>query len=188
MSSEVVFRVSGLEEAKRALNSLPAELRKRIVRQALRAASKPLVTYARAVAPVLTAESAKRNRRRVPGTIKRNIKVFNSKRANGRNGVLGVYVTVKASRRDLKRSPVTGDPYYWRWLEGGHRIVPRSSKVGTRFGKARYAQSLRARRETAGSAVRPYPFLLPAYRAMGQRVIDIFETQVRTRVAAYWRA
>lgn len=175
----VSLTIRGLAETKAALLALPADLRRRVVRQALRAAARPLVAAAQSHAPILKAPA----RRRVPGTLRNNIKVFNSKKANGQGGRLGVYITVRASKNDLKKAPVTGDPYYWRWVEGGHRIVPRSRRTGTFRGKALYAKSITLRRKGSTASVKPYLFLQKAYRERAIGAVAIFNEQILARVA-----
>lgn len=172
----------GIEETKRALLNFTGDLRK-TVRASLRSASRPLVVQAKGGAPVLR----KATRRRVPGTLKRNIKVLNSKRANGAGGVIGVYVTVKASRKDLKRAPISGDPYYWRWVEGGHKIVPRFKGKYTDYkqrGRGRLT-GLNARRRAATGFVPGVEFLLKSYRAKGAETVHRFNDDVLARVAKF---
>jgi hypothetical protein len=176
------FNVRGLDQVKAALANFAGDMRK-TVRQSLRVASKPLRIAAQANAPVLKYPV----RRRVAGTLRKNIKIVNSKRANGRDGVLGVYLTVKASRKDLKKAPITGDPYYWRWVESGHKIVTRSRRIGTRNGKARYEKTLRARRESSQRNVAGSLFLLRAFRSHGQTTINNFSEQVLRRVEKFNR-
>lgn len=178
MTDEVIIRHSGIAATQAALSNFVGDLRK-TVRGSLRAASKPMRLAAQANAPVLKFAT----RRRVPGTLRRNIKIFNSKRANGRNGVIGVYLSVKASRKDLKRAPISGDPYYFRWVESGHKIVPRSKRIGTRYGKARYATTLRYRRGNATTFVEGSAYFLRAYRTHGESTIGLFTADVLKRVA-----
>lgn len=179
MSDELSMTVSGIPDVKAALNAFAADLRRYVVRQALRSAAEPIVIAARNNAPTL----ATATRRRVPGTLKRNINVFNSKKSNGQGGVLGVFVSVRASRQDLKKSPITGDPYYWRWVEGGHRIVPRSRRVGTYRGKAKYAQTLRVRRSASSGFVAARGFLLAAFRSQSVVAVRIFSAQILAHIA-----
>lgn len=179
MVDGVDVRITGLEQTKYALEALAADLRRRVVRGALRAASRPLVTTAKQFAPVLKYPV----KRRRAGVMRKAIRVFNSKKATGKGGVIGVYVTVRASSKDLRKAPVTGDPYYWRWVEGGHRVVARGKRIGTRFGKARYDTTLRERRRASMRKVAPKSFLQPAYRAKQQEVIRLFSEQVTARIA-----
>lgn len=179
--SELNITVRGIADTSAALNAMAADLRRRVVYAALRAAAKPIVQDAIENAPVL--RSPRRNR--VPGTLKRNIKAFRSKKANGKGGALGIYVTVKASKKDLKKRPITGDPYYWRWVENEHRIVARSKRTGTKYGKARYEKTLRARRAASSGTVPGVHFLLNAYRAKGQEAIRAFNKVIESRIARW---
>lgn len=180
MADALSVRHAGIDQVKAALNGFVGDLRK-TVRGSLRTASRPMVAQARSDTPSLKFPT----RRRVPGTIKRNIKVFNSKRANGKGGTLGVYVSVKASRKDLKRAPVSGDPYYWRWVESGHRIVKRFKGKYTDYKqrvRGRLTGLSKRRREATGF-VQGRAFLLNAYRAHGQKTIGLFTDEVLKRVA-----
>ncbi len=162
MPDGLTLRTRGIAETKAALTNFVGDLRK-TVRGSLRSAARPMRLAAQANAPVLK----KATRRRVPGTLRRNIKIFNSRRANGQGGVIGVYLSVKASRKDLKRAPISGDPYYYRWVESGHRIVSRS---GAATGSVPGAQ-----------------YFLRAFRSHGQGTIDRFSPEVLARVARFNR-
>lgn len=182
MADELILRHSGIDKVQAALANFAGDLRK-TVRGGLRKASRPLAVEAQANAPVL----ARPVRRRAAGTLKRNIKIFNSKKANGQGGRLGVYVSVKASRKDLRKAPVTGDPYYWRWVEGGHLIVPKFKGKYTdykRRGRGRLT-GLTARRAAATRRVAPREFLLRAYRTKAQGTIGLFTDDVLARVAKF---
>lgn len=179
MADEFTMTVKGLEQTKIALEAMVADMRNKVVRQALRAAARPIMLAAKEHAPLLQRPTP----RRVKGTLKRNIKIINSKRANGRGGVLGVYVSVKASRKDLKKAPVTGDPYYFRWVESGHRVVAKAKRIGTYRGKAKNETTIRERRRASIRNVPPHEFLLPAYRSKGTEAVRIFTEQITARIA-----
>lgn len=81
------------------------------------------------------------------------------------------------------------DPYYWRWVERGHRVVPRAilgdksftastyytrlrnGKLAVRTAK-RATQSLRSRRRAAIASVAAKPFLGPALEQGRQEALD----------------
>lgn len=181
MTAEVTINVDGLLDVKAALEALTADLRRRVVRSALRSAARPLIKEAKAQAPVLKYPL----RRRRPGVMKSAIRAFNSKRANGQGGTLGIYVSVGASKKDLKRAPISGDPYYWRWVEGGHKIVPKFKGKYTSYrlrGRGRLT-GLRSRNRAATRMVPPYSFLYPAYRTRSQEVIRLFTQKIVERIA-----
>lgn len=62
-------------------------------------------------------------------------------------------LAVGANGRIVKR--YEDDPYYWRWVERGHKIVARASAVDRRGIAAR-------RRGATGASVPPHPFIAPA--------------------------
>jgi HK97 gp10 family phage protein len=168
MADGVVFELKGVREAAAALNALSADMRRKVVYAALRDAGKPVAASAKARAPVLKKATA----RRVPGTMRRAIGVFRSKRYKAANGQIGVYISVRASRAQRKRSPVSGDPFYFRFVEAGH-----GKRQPQRGGLSR------ALRRAAAERVKPYPFLGPAFRAEGGNALRIFEQRIVERVA-----
>lgn len=110
-------KVEGLADLKRAVSELTADLRRKVIRGALRDAAAPMTRAARKAAPVLRDDHPYR----LPGTLRRSIVVKNSKRFRGQNGEIGVYVAVR-KRAGLggkagARNPF--DPFYWRFLEFG---------------------------------------------------------------------
>lgn len=129
--AEVTVQVEGLKRLEQAIDELTVDMSRRVVRAALRDAAQPIVRGARTRAPVLRTPHPYR----VPGTVRRNIGVFNSKDAR-RQGMVGVYIRV----RRLSKGAVTAfkratghkgarnpfDPFYWWFLEfGTKRIAPR---------------------------------------------------------------
>lgn len=193
MADVIGIDVRGIDEARAALAELSADLRKKVLRQALRDASRLIVKRAQSNAELRDFAS----RTRVAGTMRRAIRTFNSKIYDGRNDTIGVYVTVKASKKQLRQRPRSGDPFYFRFVEGGHKIVPRkggaagvthflrrlqSGKV--RASKRRYAAgSITSRRRASTGRVPAYPFLGPAFVSMGKPAIDLFIERLNARIA-----
>ena len=71
-----------------------------------------------------------------------------------------------------------GDPYYWRWVEDGHRII----------GKARNKRDTLTKRRVAalefGTARVPaYPFMRPAYESKKAEVIDVVKKRLAQEIA-----
>lgn len=167
MADAVTAVLKGGAEMQRALDDLRGDLRRRVVRAALRDAGRPVVRQAQAEAPVLQKPTPRRQK----GTLRKNIKIFTSKRYKVSQGRVGVYITVRASKKDLKNAPVTGDPYYWRWVAGGHKIVRRGGG------------SITSRRKAAKDSVAPNPFLERAFNAKGDEAKKIFEKRIFERIA-----
>jgi len=110
-------KLEGLDDLNRAIKDLVGDLRRKVVRAALRDAAKPIQRAAVAAAPVLK----KPHPYRLPGTLKRSILVKASKRFNGAGGEIGVYVAVRKRKglggKASARNPF--DPFYWRFQEFG---------------------------------------------------------------------
>jgi len=194
MADGVTIQVNGLAEVERLLNTVAADLRGGVIRKALIEGGKIMVADAKRRAPVL--KKASRTRR--PGVMRAAIKVRSSKFDKGQAGVVGVYIRVSATKAQRRRAPVSGDPYFYQWVEGGHLIVPRG--MGTRgmsrgeirrLTKLGLRQTITARRATAAARrksvatgfVRPYKFLEPAFNATKQAVVDKFKDAIARRVA-----
>jgi len=140
-----------------------------------------------------------RSNRRIAGVMRKNIRVVTSKRDKGQNGVYSVYVTVSARRtKGLKRAPISGDPFYFKFVEAGHNIVPRGkgtkglsrgeirslTKQGLRKTiTARRLEAAASRAKAATGRVRPYPFLGPAFERTSKQVVDRFQEAIARRVA-----
>lgn len=155
MAGELV-RLTGVEDLKRALRELPWQMRRKVLRGALRSAAKVIQGEAKAKAPVLVQSTPYRTR----GLVRRSISVTNSKLARKR-GYVGVFVTVRRGRAALSRgaySTLSGklvrpnDPFYFKFLE-----------LGTKNMKAR-------------------PFLGPAFRARATQAVQAFERGVRPEI------
>lgn len=108
----------------RALAEAKADIRKKAVRGALRAAGRVIQSAARVAAPVLAAPTKYRK----PGTVRKNIVVRASKFAR-RAGDEGVFINVRPIGTGKARVAKLGkasarnpnDPFYWRFPEFGTR-------------------------------------------------------------------
>ena len=146
-----VVKVEGLDELKRALREIPAQLRKRVLRDALTAGGRVVQKAMRGKAPRIDeSDRAVLKGYRKPGTLRKAISVRLS-RISSREGNVGVFVNVKpaqgakfktttkrvlglkfktrtqtkASQRGAK-SP--NDPYYWRWVNFGTKNGVRAAE------------------------------------------------------------
>ena len=174
----VSYKLEGLDQLMRSLRDVPNNLRKKALTKALRAAGKVVLDEARARAPVLSGTA----RNRKAGTVKKAIKLRVSK-MDKRQGNVGVFINVKPLTKaqigtfkataGKKASGATNpnDPYYWRWLEFGHKIVPRSSK------------RLKQRHMAATGRVAARPFLRPAADKL-EEAKRVFERTVLPEIAA----
>ena len=106
-------RVDGLDDLRRAVEELTADLRRRVVIGALKDAARPIVLAARAAAPVKT------------GLLRSHVGVYTSKIYKGQGGVIGVMIRVRpAKKHRVKGTRVRvvvkqDDPYYAKFLLKG---------------------------------------------------------------------
>ena len=149
------IKVHGLPELSQTLMKLPAELEKRVIMGALRAAAQTIRKEAIVRAPVLQIPDPRRR----AGTLKKNISV---RRVKGKTAVyVGVF---GASRKKIAAFKAAGggkgannpdDPYYWRWVEFG----------------------------APGRRLPAQPFLRPAFEAKKYEALRMFEVYMRKRLA-----
>lgn len=119
--------VTGIPDLKAALANVSAQLKRRILRNALAAGARVVRDDAKARTPVIaaSAQPVRRGVRR-PGTVKQAIVVRTSKQAR-RDGNVGVFVNVRPAKSGARGAKSPTDPFYWRWLEFGTRFMqPRS--------------------------------------------------------------
>jgi len=96
--------LKGLDDAKRAIEELIQDMRRKVVRAALRDAARPMVKQAKVNAPVKT------------GLVRRRISVFTSRIKRGQRGEIGVYIRPKATKSNRGKK---GDPFYYKFQEMG---------------------------------------------------------------------
>jgi HK97 gp10 family phage protein len=159
-------QLSGLTDAKQALDDFVIKMRKKIVRSALKAAAKPIITAAKANAPVKT------------GLVKRRIGAFSSKKYTGRDGIIGIYIKPKSSAKARKTKNSALDPFYYRFQEMGYHAVGRKRIAG---GKRRRAAELATGkyRYIPGKA-----FLGNAIESQSKNAIDIFTESIKSAIDA----
>lgn len=118
-------KVQGIPDLRKALGNIVPKLRIRALANALRAGAREVQKSARADTPVINPSSvAVRKGYRKPGTLKKAISVRTSKAAKAAGNV-GVFVNVKPAKGGKRGARNPNDPYYWRWVHFGHKIVGR---------------------------------------------------------------
>ncbi|MFY9326492.1 MAG: HK97-gp10 family putative phage morphogenesis protein [Georgfuchsia sp.] len=172
--------IEGLADLKLQLKTLQADLRRKVVRSALRDAAGPMNRAARANAPVLKKPATYR----LPGTLKASIVTKASKRINGRNGEIGVYISVRKRKglggKASARNPF--DPFYWRFMEFG--FTTKTGKKRAIAGGTRSREIARKALINAGQArwIEGSHFMERAFDANTNSAIDIFKTRLKTRI------
>ena len=146
------IKVHGLQELSQTLMKLPAELEKRVIMGALRAAGQTIRKEAMARAPILQEPDPRRR----AGTLLKSISV---RRVKGKVAVyVGVFGLSGKRMAAFKAGGGTkgannpDDPYYWKWVEYG------TKKMAAR------------------------PFLRPAFEAKKFEAIRLFEAYMKKRL------
>lgn len=114
-------RITGIEEAVRALQEIVPKLRVRAIRNSLAAGARVFRDEARRLTPILRVNVRHRGKvRRNPGTVRKALAVRTSKRAR-RAGDVGVFVNVRPAKSGKRGANSPTDPFYWRFIEFGTR-------------------------------------------------------------------
>jgi hypothetical protein len=77
-----------------------------------------------------------------------------------------------------------GDAYYWRFVEEGHKFVPKNTKVSKRTGRTiGWAAHRRAAELEYGTASAPaYPFMRPAYDSKKSDAMNAMTLQLKEQL------
>lgn len=168
--------VTNLPEFRQQLRAIGADMERKAVREAGRAAMAVFRTVARQNAPVQQGRPTRKGH--VPGTLKRAISVFKLRRHP--KGVvlfrLGVWRGRKAAAKGR-------DGYYWSWVEEGHlaRGPGRRLKGGN---KSRALQRSRLRAAGKGFVEGRF-FLKRSYESAQSRALEVFYERLGRAVQKY---
>lgn len=112
-------------------------------------------------------------------TIHRNIIVKRLEEESDGSARQVYLVTVRAGRYG------GDDAFYWRFVEGGHKFVPRNKNVSSKTGKTvGWAAHRRAAELEYGTARVPaYPFMRPAYESKKQDAVDVMTRTLAEQIA-----
>lgn len=158
--------VEGIADFNAALTALTKDLRKRVVRSALRAAARPIINAAKSIAKVRT------------GLMKRRVVVTASRIKNGRNGTLGVYIKPKKARSASKGGKA--DPFYYKFVAAGFHAVGSRRVAGGRL-----TRKANLRSQVKAGRVRFVPgddFLGKAFRIGSSAALAIFQRKLKERI------
>lgn len=152
----------GIGELRAEFEKVRTDMQKRVARKVVVAGGRVLKAEAIAIA---TANGSK-----VSGDMIKNIAIKRESKAP--QGTEQIHLGVRHGRNQTKKVREKGneylvvnrrgrivtrrdnDPYYWRFVEFGHKIIPRRSASGSK--------SIRKRRKEAVGQVDPKPFIQPA--------------------------
>lgn len=169
--------IHGIEDFNRAIAELSKDLRKRVLRTALRAAAKPIVTAIKAGSKVLQ----KPHPHRLQGTMRDSVKITASRINNGRNGVIGVYIKPKAPKgASGAKSPL--DPFYYRFVANGFHAVGSKRVAGGRF--TRKANLSAKAKSGQIRFIQGNDYIGKAFKATSGVALSIFQTKLKARIDA----
>jgi hypothetical protein len=118
--------------------------------------------------------------------------------ANKKTGILFDNIIVKRLEEEsdggkvqvylvtVRNGSEAGDgAYYWRWVENGHKFVPRNKNVSKRTGRTiGWAAHRRAAELEYGNArVRAYPYMRPAYESRKHDAVDLMTRTLAEQLA-----
>ena len=169
--------IVGIEDFNKALAELSADLRKRVVKSALRAAAKPIALAAKSRAKVLKAPTTYR----LPGTMRDAMRVMNSRIAT-RAGLIGVYMKPKTRKGLSKGAKSPFDPFYYRFVVGGYHAVGSARVKGGRLTR----KSNLAAQVSAGNArwIPGDDYIGKAFSSSKTEALSVFGATIKKRIDA----
>ncbi len=169
--------IRGIEDFNKAIAELKKDVAKRVVRSALRAAAKPLITSAKANAK----ELQKPHPYRIKGLMKSRVLASNSRIAS-RKKLIGLYIKPVARKGVTKGAKSPLDPFYYRFVASGFHAVGTRRVKGGRLTRA---MNLKAQREGGKASWIPGDdFLGQAFRSQGGAALSAFERTMKKRIDA----
>ena len=152
-----LVHIKGLTELKRAMQALPTNIARNVLRASVNAGARVVRDQARINAPVLTKAQPKHQ---PPGTLKRSIvTAYIPEKSNAQQATY--FVTVRQGKKyrgQGKHQNKSQDAFYGAWVELGHHYVAPKPK-NTNWKRHRHHQ------HATGVFVPAHPFLRPAYES-----------------------
>lgn len=165
--------VQGLDELKRRLDALPKQIARKALKRAVGSGARIIQLAAYALAPV-----GRSHKGHVAGTLKRAA-IIKFVASESNDTQVEYIVTFRQGKRAAKSQ---SDAYYARWVEFGHRIVPRGRSAKSVSTILRNKRTLAARRRTPSGEVAPHRFLGPAFDATSAVAVDAIARRLRTEI------
>lgn len=171
------MKLEGIDDFNHALAELTQDLRKKVIRAALRAGMKPIIGYAKAHAPELKTPHPYR----IKGLLRSRIVAATSRIARSR-GEIGVFMKPMPAKGVTKGAKSPLDPFYYRFVVGGFHAVGRKRVAGGRLTRKLNLAS----RVRQGSArfVQGDDFIGDAFRAKGDEALTVFTRTLKARIDA----
>lgn len=169
-----LIHIKGLVELKRALQTLPKNIQRNVLRASVNAGARVVRDQARINAPVLHEAIPKHQ---PPGTLKRSIvTAYIPEKSNGQQATY--FVTVRQGKRyrgQGKQQNKSQDAFYGAWVELGHHYVAPKPK-GVNWKRHRQQQRV------SGVFVPPHPYLRPAFEAKKLQSVEAIREYMLNRL------
>jgi HK97 gp10 family phage protein len=169
-----LVHIKGLTELKRAMQALPANIARNVLRASVNAGARVVRDQARINAPVLYGALPKHQ---PPGTLKRSIvTAYIPEKSNKQQATY--FVTVrqgKKYRSQSKHQNKSQDAFYGAWVELGHYYVAPKPK-GTNWERHRHHQ------HATGVFVPARPYLRPAFETKKYQSVDAMRNYLLDRL------
>lgn len=172
------MNITGIDDFNRAIAELTNDLKKKVVRAALRAAARPLIAQMKANAKVLK----KPHPNRLAGLMRDRIVATNSRIHNGRGGVFGLYVKPKRQSGVSRGAKSPLDPFYYRFVAGGFHAVGGNRVKGGRI--TRTSNLAAQRKSGAIRFIKGDDFIGRAFRSTAAKSVQVLQDKLRARIAA----
>lgn len=170
-----LVHIKGLTELKRALQTLPKNISRNVLRASVNAGARVVRDQARINAPLLHEALPKHQ---PPGTLKRSIiTAYIPEKSNAQQATY--FVTVRQGKRyrgQGKHQNKSQDAFYGAWVELGHHYVAPKPQ-GINWKRHRNHQ------HTTGVFVPAHPFLRPAFESQKYRSVEAMRQYMLSRLA-----
>ena len=173
--------IKGLDEFQRALEQLPKNIARNVLRDAVKAGAKVLRQEAEVLAPVYHGDDPRVEQ----GRIKANI--YQAHIAELSNEFLQTYyVGVRSGKKRGKYKMTVGDKtvyldaFYWWWVEFGHFYVPPGIQKGK--GTSAHNRAHRDAAHLAGVWIEPRSFIRPAFAIAKDDAINAMVDYMAKRI------
>lgn len=169
-----LMHVQGLTELKRALQALPKNISRNVLRASVNAGARVVRDQARIYAPMLHVAIPKHQ---PPGTLKRSIiTAYIPEKSNVNQATY--YVTVRQGKRyrgQGRHQNRSQDAFYGAWVELGHYYVPPKPHGDT-------WKKHRAEQHATGMFIPPHPYLRPAFEVKKVKSVEAMRDYLLTRL------
>lgn len=168
--------IQGIDDFNKALAELTGDMRRKVIKAALRAAARPFIDSMKAKSIVLK----KPTKYRTPGLMREAVKAMNSK-ISTRRGTFGLFIKPRSPRGAKRGAKSKQDPFYYKFVAGGFHAVGGAGRVKG----GRITRRLNLQKQREAGRIRWIPgndYIGRAFRASGQQALIAFQKKIKQRI------